>query len=153
MPTRRTPDDTDFSDSVAAFRRAAGEWHRRCHRACSEHDRCPERFTAVIGTLVTWIAENPRQARLYWIDDETCLDPDLLVHAVAARQDLTRIVLDTVPPGRSADRHRVRIEFLVGLIRQVVRAELRKDPFDDTRLAYKLTRLAALLVANGYHRE
>lgn len=109
-----------------------------------------DRFRAVIDSLVTWIEEHPEQARLYWCDAVASVDPGLRLQALRARQRLTAIVLAHLPTAALTAPHEVNLEYVFGLIRQIIDEELRNTAVDLRRLADRLTRLAPLLIAGDH---
>ncbi|WP_447002653.1 hypothetical protein ACRAKI_23420 [Saccharothrix isguenensis] len=129
-------------DTVAVFVRAVDDLHRRFDRV--GRGRCDERFTAIVASVVDWLAAHPDQARLYWCDWGTA-DPRLRGVVLRARGRLTEFALGHLEPGPRTARREVTLEYLVGLIRQVVDEELRKPSVDLDHLAERLTRLAPLL--------
>lgn len=140
--------DSAASDSPDAFLRAVEEWHLSCCRAWLRHRGCVDRYGAVIDALITWLAEHPGPAMLYFSDGGRCPQPELLPHALAARRRMTSFIVENMPSRQSAD-HEVKLEFIVGLVRQLVREELRKESTDHARLAHNLTHLVPLFVAHS----
>lgn len=138
------------SDPAATFSRAAEVLHGRCVRLGDHPGGCRDRFRAVVDSLVTWIEEHPEQARLYWCDAVATVDPRLRLQALRARQRLTAIVLAHLPTAALTAPHEVNLEYVFGLIRQIVDEELRGTPVDLRRLADRLTRLAPLLIAGDH---
>lgn len=138
------------SDPAATFYRAAEVLHGRCLRLGGHPGDCRDRFRAVVDSLVAWIEEHPEQARLYWCDAIASVDPRLRVQAQRARQRLTSIILSHLPTGALTAPHEVNIEWVFGLVRQVIDEELRATPVDLRRLADRLTRLAPLLISGDH---
>ncbi|MFD1149300.1 hypothetical protein [Saccharothrix hoggarensis] len=135
-------------DAVAVFIRAVDDLHRRFDRAGHGRGGCEERFAAVVASVVAWLADHPDQARLYWCDWGTTADPDLRGAVLRARRRLTDFALRHLGPDPLTTRHEVNIEYLVGLVRQVVDEELQKPAVDLGRLAERLARLGPLLSAH-----
>lgn len=99
----------------------------------------------MIDTLTTWLAEHPRHARMYWGSEQGWPAPEIQIYAAAARLHLTTVILQNCSTAPAAKSHRIHLEFLVGIVRQIVCRELHENPDDYTRLAHKLTGLAALV--------
>jgi hypothetical protein len=130
-------------DTVAVFIRAVDDLHRRFDRV--GRGRCDERFVAIVASVVDWLADHPDQARLYWCDWGTTADPRLRGAVLQARRRLTEFALGHLGPGSQTARREVSLEYLVGLIRQVVDEELQKPSVDLARLTDRLSRLSPLL--------
>lgn len=141
---RSEPDDP-ISHSPDALNAAIEDWHRAFREACSENRECADRVTAVINALITWLAENPASARIYFGEAGAGDRPDLVLPVLTAKQRMTSRIVERVAPCGQPD-HRTRIEFAVAVARQVVREELRREIVDHARLAHKLTHLTPLLV-------
>ncbi|MFC7342817.1 hypothetical protein [Saccharopolyspora griseoalba] len=99
----------------------------------------------MVDSLITWLAENPDAARVYFGDAAAGGRPELTPRILAAKQRMTSGIVDLIA-GCGRSEHRTRVEFVVGAVRQITREELRREPVDHARLAHKLTRLAPLLV-------
>ncbi|WP_406688255.1 hypothetical protein REH65_16690 [Saccharopolyspora sp. ID03-671] len=136
-----------ISRSPNSFTDAVEAWHQACRRACSENRNCLDRYDAAIDALITWLAENPAAARLYFGDCGQAEHPRLTAYTRAARAHLTRSIVEmNLPCG--ASEHATTIEFVVGAVRQLVREELRRETVDHARLAHRLTRFAPLFPTN-----
>ncbi|GAA2359986.1 hypothetical protein GCM10009854_43650 [Saccharopolyspora halophila] len=144
--------DHSISDSSTSFRSAIEEWYRACSRACSENRDCADRYAAVVEALITWLAENPAAARIYFGGGENCAHPELESLALAARQRMTSTITELIVVCGEPE-HRTKIEFVVGAVREIIREELRRETVDHTRLAHKLTRLTPLLSAAARARH
>lgn len=138
------PDDW-FAHVPDSLNAAVENWRRAFREACSQNLECAERFAAVVDALVTWLAENPDSARVYFGAPGTDCGPELMGQVLTARQRMTSTVVAFIATCGQPE-HRTRIEFLVAAVRQIIREELRRETVDHDRLAYKLTRLFPLLV-------
>lgn len=115
-----------------------------CRQAFSENHECSDRFTAVIDALVTWLAENPRAARLYFGDGADSGGLGLIRQVQSAKESVTSALVELIATCGRVE-HRTRVEFVIGAVRHIIRQELRKETIDPAHLAHQLTRLAPLL--------
>lgn len=129
-----------FADAVAA-------WHLACRQACLENENCRDRYDAVVGVLITWLAENPAAARLYFGGLDEAEDPWLPTYVRDATSHLTRLIVE-MSVAHDDLRNRTKIEFVIGACRELVREELRRETVDHARLAHRLTRFTSLLTSH-----
>ena len=140
------------SNSANSFTEAVEAWHLACLRACLENQSCLDRYGAVVAALITWLAEHPAAARLYFGDCGQAEHPRLTAYSRAARGRLTRSLVElSASCGTPEDE--TKIEFVAGAVRQLVREELRGESVDHTRLAHRLTRFAPLFHAHRRGRR
>lgn len=136
-----------ISNSPESFADAVEAWHAACKQACLENGNCLDRYGAVVAALITWLADNPAAARLYFGGCDETGHPWLSAYVRSSANDLTRSIVE-LNAAHDQPENKTKIEFVIGALRHLVREELRRETFDHTRLAHRLTRFAPLLPGN-----